>query len=355
MYLEPIFSSGTLSNEKQRFDRIDRDVRHILTFIEKDTRVGALCRFPNLRSLLETILEQLGRCQTSLNKFLAEKRDKFPRFYFLSDEDLLEVVGQSSKEHVIQTHLKKLFAGVNTIQLVDDKITGLCSAEGEIVKLSTPIQIDRHCVEEWLEKLVKQMQLTLKELLVQCQNEKEAPDPLKYPSQILCLSDSITFTLKCEQAITSMTLPSLLNKYKTQLNHYSSLELNGGEDKSFASISVVDDDSKTLLETKLKALLLDTIHHIHVLEDLIDARTTRVSDWIWQKQLRYYSNSMGEVTVKMANARMEYSYEYLGNAAKLVRTPLTDRCFLTLTQVKKYNHLKILQDEIIFIIFRECI
>lgn len=60
------------------------------------------------------------------------------------------------------------------------------------------------------------MQLTLKELLVNCQREKQAPDPLKYPSQILCLSDSITFTTKCEQAISSMTIPPMLAKYKVK-------------------------------------------------------------------------------------------------------------------------------------------
>lgn len=50
---------------------------------------------------------------------------------------------------------------------------------------------------------------------------------------------------------------------------------------------------------------------------------------------RYYSNSSGDVTVKMANAILQYSYEYLGNAQKLVRTNLTEKCFLTLTQVSK--------------------
>ncbi|KAJ8926450.1 hypothetical protein NQ314_021239 [Rhamnusium bicolor] len=70
--------------------------------------------------------------------------------------------------------------------------------------------------KEWLDSLVKQMQITLKDLLVNCQGEKQAPDPLRYPSQILCLSDSITFTSKCEQAISSMTLPPLLAKYKVK-------------------------------------------------------------------------------------------------------------------------------------------
>uniref|UniRef100_A0A6P7FU93 Cytoplasmic dynein 2 heavy chain 1 n=1 Tax=Diabrotica virgifera virgifera TaxID=50390 RepID=A0A6P7FU93_DIAVI len=325
LYLEPIFGSGTLAQEKTRFDRIDRDFRHILLFIEKDLRVAALCRYPNLRSLLESTLDQLSRCQNSLDNFLKEKRGKFPRFLFLSDDDLLEVVGQSSKEQVLQTHLKKIFVGVNNVKLstTSQEITTICSLQGETVVLSNPISIQKP-VEIWLNDLVKEMQVTLKELLVNCQKEKGAPDPLMYPSQILCLSDNITFTAKCEQAITSMALPSLLSKYKTQLEHYSALELNNEQNK--------DTEGENVLELKLKALLLDTIHHISVLEELMEYNVTKISEWTWQKQLRYYSNSIGEVTVKMANARMEYSYEYLGNAAKLVRTPLTDKCFLTLTQ-----------------------
>lgn len=70
MYLEPIFVNGTLAQEKNRFERIDRDFRHILGFIEKDLRVSALCRYPNLRSLLETTLNQLARCQNNLDEFL---------------------------------------------------------------------------------------------------------------------------------------------------------------------------------------------------------------------------------------------------------------------------------------------
>lgn len=73
-----------------------------------------------------------------------------------------------------------------------------------------------------MNSLVKEMQITLKELLVQCLGEGQQADPLKYPSQILCLADSITFTLKCEQAIPSMTLPPLLAYYKVLYNISSS-------------------------------------------------------------------------------------------------------------------------------------
>lgn len=45
-------------------------------------------------------------------------------------------------------------------------------------------------------------------------------------------------------------------------------------------------NDSSVLEHKLKALLLDTIHHIDVIEELIEVNVTDVWDWNWQKQLR---------------------------------------------------------------------
>lgn len=45
---------------------------------------------------------------------------KFPRFYFLGDDDLLEILGQSQNAQVIQMHLKKLFAGINRVEFNKD-------------------------------------------------------------------------------------------------------------------------------------------------------------------------------------------------------------------------------------------
>lgn len=62
---------------------------------------------------------------------------------FLGDDDLLEVIGQSSKEKVIQAHLKKIFAGINSIVLDNDfvHIVAICSLHGETVQLDNSINI----------------------------------------------------------------------------------------------------------------------------------------------------------------------------------------------------------------------
>ena len=87
------------------------------------------------------------------------------------------------------------------------------------------------------------------------------------------------------------------------------------------------------MELKLKALILDTIHHISIVEQLIESKIRSIDDWLWQKQLRFYMDKQSsKATISMVDADFEYTYEYQGNAPKLVHTPLTDKCYLTLTQ-----------------------
>ena len=67
---------------------------------------------------------------------MQRKRADFARFYFLGDDDLLDVIGQAAnKPWVIQNHLKKLFAGVHCVQFSADnrQIVAIESIEGEFL------------------------------------------------------------------------------------------------------------------------------------------------------------------------------------------------------------------------------
>ena len=87
-----------------------------------------------------------------------------------------------------------------------------------------------------------------------------------------------------------------------------------------------------LVTLKVKALVLDLIHHMDVVDQLIAAGTSSAGEWQWRKQLRFGAGADGKVTIHMVSASFDYTYEYQGNAPKLVHTPLTDKCYLTLTQ-----------------------
>ncbi|KAJ3330553.1 Cytoplasmic dynein 2 heavy chain 1, partial [Blyttiomyces sp. JEL0837] len=135
VYLEPIFNRGALPSEQARFSRIDDDFRNICKFISKDNRMVSIVSLSGVRETLNVLTDQLERCQKALNEFLEEKRSKFARFYFIGDEDLLEILGQAQNPNVIQTHLKKLFAGVHQVEFDQDmkSIIAMRSLEGEEV------------------------------------------------------------------------------------------------------------------------------------------------------------------------------------------------------------------------------
>ena len=67
----------------------------------------------------------------------------FPRFYFIGDDDLLEILGQSTNPTVIQSHLKKLFAGIHSVQFDNNNqnIVAMRSLDGEVVPLKRKVQI----------------------------------------------------------------------------------------------------------------------------------------------------------------------------------------------------------------------
>ena len=198
------------------------------------------------------------------------------------------------------------------------------SIQGEVVPLKHPIQISSE-VESWLHELSKEMKNTLKQLLIECVNlgrKKDGSlDPLKFPSQILCLAECILFAEKCEVAIKGKSLNKLLKILEGQLDTYTSVDFD-------------DEKESKVLELKLKALILDTIHHIDIVKKLIESKVWAIDHWLWQKQLRFYLER-DQVKIRMVDAEFEYTYEYQGNAMKLVHTELTDKCYLTLTQGMK--------------------
>uniref|UniRef100_A0AC35UGK5 Cytoplasmic dynein 2 heavy chain 1 n=1 Tax=Rhabditophanes sp. KR3021 TaxID=114890 RepID=A0AC35UGK5_9BILA len=315
IYLEPIFGRGSLPAEASRFNRVDIEFRSILNEIVRDKRLISLTSRKGLKNSLEQIIDQLNRCQKALNQFLEEKRNAFARFYFLGDDDLLEILGQSQNPAVIQSHLKKLFQGIDKV-VMNEKMTSIIamvSSDGENVMLEKGVEIVSK-VEVWLTNLTEHMKETIKRLVKQCLVE-EALDPSKYPSQVLCLCEEIRF---CKQVEEILSKHGDLTKFHQEL-----IDQLG----KFTSAKVDD----KILTLKLKALILDLIHHISVVEQLMAQKNVDISQWVWQKQLRFYFES-NLVVVRMSNAQFEYTYEYQGNAQKLVHTPLTDKCYLTLTQ-----------------------
>ena len=167
MYLEGIFIGGDirsqLPEEAKKFDQLDKMFKKIMAETSKDPNIRKACQAPNRLSDLETISAGLERCQKSLNDYLQSKRNAFPRFFFISDDELLSILG-SADPSCVQEHMIKMYDNIQSLRFATGQnkeilVTAMISAENEVMEYKIPCTADGR-VEDWMTRVEAEMRRT---------------------------------------------------------------------------------------------------------------------------------------------------------------------------------------------------
>jgi len=86
-----------LSNEFTKFKNIDSDFVRLMKQVNKEPKVLEILKIANLEKTLQNFTTQLEHIKKALNEYLEKQRQNFARFYFVGDEDLLEIIGNSKE------------------------------------------------------------------------------------------------------------------------------------------------------------------------------------------------------------------------------------------------------------------
>lgn len=344
VYLEGIFTGSAdikhlLPVESARFQNINSEFLAVMKKVNKSPFVLEILNIPGIQKNLERLSDLLTKIQKALGEYLEKERSSFPRFYFVGDEDLLEIIGNSKDIRRVMKHLKKMFAGISTLQMDDDEteLQGFASREGEEVGFLAPILLkDYTKINDWLARVESEMRLSLAQLLSQAVSEfrtlfkLDTDLPLSsllswinaFPAQLVVLAAQVVWTEIVESAIISLQLDRVLHLVVRTLDLLANTVLQ---------------DTAALQRRKCEHLITELVHQRGVIRSMISSSTREVSSFDWLYHMRFYLNDAAEdpllrLEVRMANAIFPYAYEYLGIPDRLVQTPLTDRCYLTLTQ-----------------------
>ena len=180
-------------------------------------------------------------------------------------------------------------------------------------------------MEDWLTEVERVMRASVRkflELSVEAYPEMKRPDwVLKWPGQVVIAGCQIFWAKEVEEAISAKAIPAFCDKVNQDL----------------ADLVHLVRGKLTFLERLiLSALIVIEVHARDVTMGLRDENVQSVNDFEWISQLRYYWVD-GGLFIRAVNAEFPYGYEYLGNSGRLVITPLTDRCYLTLTGALHLN------------------
>ena len=178
IYLESIFMSGgdiakQLPQEYAMFNKLNTDFMEIMEEFYKDPKAMHACLQPGILTTIGEMDGILEKIQKSLDQYLETKRMIFPRFYFVSDDDLLEILGQSRDPLAVQKHIKKCFEGIKTLKMIAPsgsqktfEASIMNSPDGELAPFAENVIIEG-AVEGWLVLVEKAMKRAIAKLLMQ--------------------------------------------------------------------------------------------------------------------------------------------------------------------------------------------
>jgi len=345
LYLEPIFSSEDIMRqmptEGKMFRAVDNTWRVSMAQTFQEPSCVKVARRPGFLESLVEANAKLEQIQKGLNDYLETKRLAFPRFFFLSNDELLEILAETKDPLRVQPHLKKCFDGIAQLHFQNNlDITACYDPKGE--KLDFPYDKVNHKkinpndsggnVERWLIEVEVMMKKSLAYAIDFSMKDATQSDRIewlhRWQGQVIIACNQTRWCVSTEKVLMDGPAGIGLDGY------YQSLC-----DELMKTVELVRGNISKALRVAVGSLVVMDVHNRDTIGELAELKTQSKTDFDWLAQLRYYWDPSGEsaqsgkpTSIKccMINAMVLYAYEYIGNQDRLVITPLTDRCYRTL-------------------------
>eukprot|EP01022_Parablepharisma_sp_SALTPOND_P017583 TRINITY_DN2831_c0_g1_i1.p1 TRINITY_DN2831_c0_g1~~TRINITY_DN2831_c0_g1_i1.p1 ORF type:complete len:4437 (+),score=698.95 TRINITY_DN2831_c0_g1_i1:410-13720(+) len=336
--LKIIFSTSTdirqkLSDITAKFDATNKRFKKIMDSAYKTPNVLQACKADGRLEELTSISHELDKCQKALSTYLDSKRLEYPRFYFIAEEEVLSIIG-STNPLEIKKHVSKLFA--NCKDLSFDRamfITGMVSEEGEEYEFKKkPMPND--AVEKWMNKVDEAMIATLHWKI------KEAVFNYAKMDRIQWIKDHLgMITVVGTQIWWTFAVEDVFRRVKEGGDKHAMKKECAKQTKDLNDlIDLVRKTTDNKLFLKINTLLILDAHARDIVDRFVRDSILDIREFEWESQLRFYWDKAKDgIEIRQCSGSFAYGYEYQGLKDRLVITPLTDRCIMTLTTALRFQ------------------
>ena len=157
-----------LPQESIKFVTIDKDVRALLADGFSKKKAIDFCTQDYVLPGLEKIQDDLTICEKALNEFMYSKKVAFPRFFFVSSADLLDILSNGNNPSKVMVHMPKIISAIDTLELKEEGVRPFANAMIacvgiEKVNFTEPLKLMGK-VECYLQDVIDTMRTSLREI-----------------------------------------------------------------------------------------------------------------------------------------------------------------------------------------------
>jgi dynein heavy chain len=214
--LEAIFLTSEdirsqLPDDTKRFETMDSNFKDVMKTSVDIPNVVEVCSQEGMEENLREMVGILETCQKSLNEYLDMKKKIFPRFYFVSNVALLDILSNGNNPPAIMPYVSDCYDALAKLIFEEDSIDTahtMIAKDGEQIKLDKPFKISG-AVEHWLNDLTKAMKDCLRTVLAAGLDAASSWGPdnprhawvFQYPAQVVLQTSLIDWTEVTESAL----------------------------------------------------------------------------------------------------------------------------------------------------------
>lgn len=270
-----------LPNESEKFKDIDVDVKKLLADGYKQQKALDFCTQQYVLPQLEKIQDNLAICEKALNEFMYSKKVAFPRFFFVSSADLLDILSNGNNPSKVMIHMPKIISAMDTLTLKEQShserpfaLSMKACVGVETVKFTSELQLLGK-VESYLQDVLDIMRSSLKDIAKESLKQfSELPkeDWIKQdPAQVTLLINLCSWVINCEQAFRAAASdPDSVKKcWGAQIDALKGL------------IMMVQGKLDKPMRQKIMCLITMDAHSRDILQNLYTLKVCREDDFNW--------------------------------------------------------------------------
>ena len=298
LYLHPIFDSEDITrhlpDEAEKFDNVNSIWQSLIESVASNKKAIDIDRFKVLIQNLDEAQTNLDSIAANLNNYLEDKRKKFPRLYFLANDDIYDILREARNPKKVVPYLKKLFEGIKDLVFAQNlDIIGMKSEEGEKMNFIRKIVPEEYhgSIENLLINVEREMRNSVaKEISRAIKGYTENRlDWLgkDWAGQAILAVSQLIWCQKITECISKKSLKDLIS--------YLSICQSQLKD----CVKLIRQSLPKLQQITISSLIVIDVHLNDILESLITNEVISETAFEWLSQLRYYYDSFSIVNNKV--------------------------------------------------------